>query len=82
MGRTGAGKSSIIAALFRLAYNEGSVILDDLDTKEVSLKSLRSRISIIPQDPVLFCDTIRYNLDPFNIYTDEQIWRSLEDVRN
>ncbi|CRK99302.1 CLUMA_CG012571, isoform A [Clunio marinus] len=80
VGRTGAGKSSIINALFRLSYIDGRILIDGIDTSEINLESLRSKISIIPQDPVLFSATIRYNLDPFNVFQDDQIWKALEVV--
>lgn len=80
VGRTGAGKSSLISCLFRLAPIEGSIAIDDIDTAIVDFKTLRSRISIIPQEPVLFSDSIRYNLDPFGIATDETLWKVLENV--
>jgi ABC-type multidrug transport system fused ATPase/permease subunit len=78
--RTGAGKSSIINALFRLSYIDGAILIDGIDSGEINLESLRAKISIIPQNPVLFSATIRYNLDPFDSYTDEEIWRALETV--
>lgn len=81
VGRTGAGKSSIIQAIFRLAYNEGTIKIDGTDIKMLGLHDLRSRISIIPQDPVLFSGTLRYNLDPFESKSDDDIWRALEDVK-
>ncbi|XP_055606093.1 ATP-binding cassette sub-family C member 4-like [Uranotaenia lowii] len=80
VGRTGAGKSSLIGALFRLAPIEGKILVDGIDTGVVCLESLRSKISIIPQDPVLFSATIRYNLDPFNLYDDDSIWRAINEV--
>ncbi|XP_016945207.3 probable multidrug resistance-associated protein lethal(2)03659 [Drosophila suzukii] len=80
VGRTGAGKSSLINALFRLSYNEGAIVIDKRDTKEMGLHDLRSKISIIPQEPVLFSGTMRYNLDPFEQYPDEKLWNALEEV--
>lgn len=66
--------------MFRLSYIDGRILIDGIDTGEINLESLRSKISIIPQDPVLFSATIRYNLDPFDAYQDEEIWRALEEV--
>ncbi|XP_036327746.1 multidrug resistance-associated protein 4-like isoform X1 [Rhagoletis pomonella] len=80
VGRTGAGKSSLIGALFRLSHLEGDILVDGIETGSISLESLRSKISIIPQDPVLFSATIRYNLDPFDKYGDADLWHALEDV--
>jgi ATP-binding cassette subfamily C (CFTR/MRP) protein 4 len=81
VGRTGAGKSSLVSVLFRLFDFEGEVIIDDINTKTVSLNTLRSNISIIPQDPVLFLGTLRKNLDPFGELADSQIWTALEEVQ-
>lgn len=59
VGRTGAGKSSLIGALFRMAYIKGAIIIDNVDTSTIELQTLRSRIAIIPQDPVLFSGSLR-----------------------
>lgn len=82
VGRTGAGKSSIISTLFRLASDnlEGKIIIDGQDTSTLGLRDLRSKISIIPQDPVLFSQTVRYNLDPFGQYEDVVLWDALREV--
>ncbi|RZC33096.1 multidrug resistance-associated protein [Asbolus verrucosus] len=81
VGRTGAGKSSLISVLFRLVTFEGRVYIDGVNTKEISLANLRSKISIIPQEPILFSGPVRKNLDPFDQYRDEQIWNVLEEVK-
>ncbi|XP_063239626.1 probable multidrug resistance-associated protein lethal(2)03659 [Bacillus rossius redtenbacheri] len=80
VGRTGAGKSSLISALFLLTRIEGSIVIDDVDTKSIRLHVLRSKISIIPQEPVLFSGSLRKNLDPFHEYPDSVLWSALEEV--
>uniref|UniRef100_A0A914DZE1 Uncharacterized protein n=1 Tax=Acrobeloides nanus TaxID=290746 RepID=A0A914DZE1_9BILA len=78
-GRTGAGKSSMALALFRIIEPaSGQIIIDGIDISKIGLHELRSRITIIPQDPVLFSGTLRFNLDPFNEYSDGDLWSALE----
>ena len=80
-GRTGSGKSSMMIGLFRIQeLAAGKIFIDGIDTRTVPLRTLRSRLGIIPQDPVIFSASVRFNLDPFDIYTDMQIWGVLESV--
>ncbi|CAH0714288.1 unnamed protein product, partial [Brenthis ino] len=79
VGRTGAGKSTLTLGLFRIVEAmSGKILIDGIDISTIGLHQLRSRITIIPQDPVLFSGSLRMNLDPFGVYSDEDIWRSLE----
>ena len=112
VGRTGAGKSSIIQCLFRMAEPVGDVVIDGITINNIGLHELRGKISIIPQvillinasssiyntvvcslilievrpncnifqDPVLFKGSLRYNLDPFDNHTDNEIWNVLDEV--
>lgn len=79
VGRTGAGKSSLTLSLFRIIEAAGGeILIDGQNISKLGLHTLRSRLTIIPQDPVLFSGSMRINLDPFNKYSDEQIWEALD----
>ena len=78
VGRTGAGKSSIIQALFRtVELNSGYIAIDQTDISTVGLHTLRKSLGVIPQNPFIFSATLRYNIDPVGEYSDENIWRAL-----
>jgi len=89
VGRTGAGKSTIVQMLYRMreidrkekGSAESHVNFDDVNTQTVGLNLLRSKISMIPQTPYIFSETVRTNIDPLGQHTDEEIWKVLEDVR-
>ncbi|OQR99803.1 hypothetical protein ACHHYP_04419 [Achlya hypogyna] len=79
VGRTGAGKSSLVVALMRLVDVEGGrITIDGVDTASIPLRCLRNAISIVPQDPVLFSGSLRYNLDPLQLYDDDALWAAIK----
>ncbi|KAG1681714.1 putative multidrug resistance-associated protein lethal(2)03659 [Nymphon striatum] len=80
IGRTGAGKTSLVNAIFRLAEPSGCLKIDGIDISKIGIHQLRRNISIIPQEPLLFKNTIRYNLDPFGFYNEAKLWSALESV--
>lgn len=81
VGRTGAGKSSLTLALFRIIEADGGCIeIDGINIANLQLEHLRSRLTIVPQDPVLFSGTMRMNLDPFSAYSNAQVWDALRNA--
>lgn len=82
-GRSGSGKSSLANSLFgAVEIAEGSILIDNIDISAVRLNELRSRLSIIPQeDGILFCSTVRENLDPHGRFSDLELWNCLETVQ-
>jgi ATP-binding cassette subfamily C (CFTR/MRP) protein 1 len=80
-GRTGSGKSSLMIGLFRIhELRRGCILIDGIDIATVPLPVLRSRLGIIPQDPAMFSASVRFNLDPFEQYSDEVVWAVLDSI--
>jgi ATP-binding cassette subfamily C (CFTR/MRP) protein 1 len=79
-GRTGSGKSSTLLALLRLNIIQGEVLLDGKSLLQMDLQAARSAVAVIPQDPHLFSCSVRFNIDPFGLYTDAQLWEALQDA--
>uniref|UniRef100_A0A915JJP9 ABC transporter domain-containing protein n=1 Tax=Romanomermis culicivorax TaxID=13658 RepID=A0A915JJP9_ROMCU len=81
VGRSGAGKSSILNVLERLYEFRGQILIDDVDIRLIDLYEIRKRITVIPQESILFGGTLRKNLDPFDEFSDDQLWKALEQVK-
>ena len=80
VGRTGAGKSSLVAALMRMPEPRGCITIDGIIANKVNLQAWRKSVSVIPQNPILFSGTLRRNIDPTEKFLDAEIWQVLEDV--
>jgi ABC-type multidrug transport system fused ATPase/permease subunit len=81
VGRTGAGKSTLAQAVLRIMEAQsGSIRIDGIDISRLKLHALRSRVAIVPQDPVLFAGTVRSNLDPFNVHTERELRDTIKQI--
>ena len=80
VGRTGAGKSSLVAALSRMPQPTGDVIIDDVNIGDINIQSSRRAMAVITQNPVLFTTSLRMNLDPFEEHQDKELWDALEEA--
>ena len=80
VGRTGAGKSSLVAAFMRMPEPRGCITIDGIDANKLNLQAWRKSVSVIPQNPILFSGTLRRNIDPTERFLDTEIWKVLEDV--
>lgn len=81
VGRTGDGKSSLVAAILRMPESEGDIIIDDVPIKGIQLQETRRCISVLSQSPVLFSGTLRKNLDPLDNHSDVELWQVLQEVK-
>jgi len=80
VGRTGAGKSSLVSPLFRMPQPSGDIIIDDINIRNLNIQSSRRVMSVISQDTVLFTGSLRMNLDPFEGHDDKELWDALEEA--
>ncbi|EDV28837.1 uncharacterized protein TRIADDRAFT_19619 [Trichoplax adhaerens] len=81
VGRTGAGKSTLLCVLFRLSNYYGDLEIDGVEISRIGLQALRSKLSIIPQEPFLFTGTLRSNIDPFSVHDDDLIWEAIDNAQ-